>query len=233
MDEYAVIVAGGSGSRMSSNLPKQFIEIGRLPILMRTINQFIKYSTSINILLVLPENQIEFWLQLCIKHSFYPDRLSIVKGGNTRFQSCRNGINSILVPNALVAIHDGVRPFISTEIIKKGFELSAQKATAVCCVVSKDSTRYLDVERETNTALDRNRVRLVQTPQIFQLNILKKAYSVAENESFTDDASVVELAGFPINLFEGDYKNIKITTQEDLALAEIFLTHSNQIDFEK
>jgi 2-C-methyl-D-erythritol 4-phosphate cytidylyltransferase len=221
MDEYAVIVAGGSGSRMHSKLPKQFIEIGGLPILMHTINQFKNYSSNLKIILVLPDYQIDTWKILCAKFKFDDSKIVVVSGGATRFQSCKNGILALKSDEAIVAIHDGVRPFVSNEIIKKGYELAYETGTAVCCVVSKDSARY--VESFTNYALDRNRLKLIQTPQIFELKILKKAYSVIENETFTDDASVVESAGFPINLYDGDYKNIKITTQEDLYLAEIFL----------
>jgi 2-C-methyl-D-erythritol 4-phosphate cytidylyltransferase len=221
MDEYAVIVAGGSGSRMQSKLPKQFIEIGGLPILMHTINQFKAYSSNLKIILVLPDYQIDTWEMLCLKFNFDGTKIEVVAGGATRFQSCKNGINAIKSDEAIVAIHDGVRPFVSAEIIKNGFELAIEKGTAVCCVTSKDSVRF--AEKNSNYALDRSKLRLIQTPQVFELKILKKAYSVLENETFTDDASVVESAGFPINLYEGDYRNIKITTQEDLYLAEIFL----------
>ena len=160
---------------------------------------------------------------LCAKFKFDNSKIDIVSGGATRFQSCKNGILAIKSDDAIVAIHDGVRPFVPMEIIKKGFELAKEKGTAVCCVSSKDSARY--VETNTNYALDRKRLKLIQTPQLFELKILKKAYSVEENETFTDDASVVESAGFSINLYEGDYKNIKITTQEDLLFAEIILTN--------
>jgi 2-C-methyl-D-erythritol 4-phosphate cytidylyltransferase len=230
MEEFAVIVAGGSGSRMNSKLPKQFIEIGGLPVLMHTINQFIRYSGNINIILVLPESQIESWHLLCLKHNYSPSNISLVKGGETRFQSCNNGIQAIKSDKATVAIHDGVRPFASTDLIKKGFELAKKKGTAVACVLSKDSARIIDPIKNTNSVLERSLVRLIQTPQIFQLNILKKAYSQSEKAIFTDDASVVEEAGFEINLFDGDYKNIKITTIDDLALAEIYLANEGALN---
>ncbi len=223
MDEFAVIVAGGSGSRMKSKLPKQFIEIGSLPILMHTISQFQKASQNIKIILVLPESQIVTWELLCKKHNYFPVNLTIIKGGKTRFQSCKNGIEAIKSDEAIVAIHDGVRPFVSLKIIKDGFELAKEKGAAVCTISCKDSARYLASDASSNTSLDRNRLRLVQTPQVFKLNILKKAYSGFELATFTDDASVVEHAGFPIHLFEGDIRNIKITTPDDIYLAELFL----------
>jgi 2-C-methyl-D-erythritol 4-phosphate cytidylyltransferase len=227
MDEFAVIVAGGSGTRMKAKLPKQFIEIGGLPILMHTIRQFENYSDKLGIILVLPENQIDTWKNLQEKHSFFPKNLQIVKGGESRFQSCKNGILAIASTDALVAIHDGVRPFVGKNIIHKGFELASEKGTAVCCVQSKDSARYMEDDLQKNLSLDRKRLRLIQTPQTFQLKILKKAFNVCEIPTFTDDASVVEYAGFAINLFEGEYTNIKITTAEDLLLANIIL--KNQI----
>jgi 2-C-methyl-D-erythritol 4-phosphate cytidylyltransferase len=226
MEEFAVIVAGGSGSRMNSKLPKQFIEVGSLPILMHTINRFIAYSPSINIVLVLPKSETDTWLALCQKHNYYPQNISLVNGGATRFQSCYNGIKAILAlnkPDALVAIHDGVRLFVSSKIIKDGFALAHEKGTAVASVESKDSIRMIDLNGSSNTALPRQQIRIIQTPQVFRLNILKKAYSIEENPNFTDDASVVEKAGFDINLFEGDYTNIKITTESDLDLASLFL----------
>jgi 2-C-methyl-D-erythritol 4-phosphate cytidylyltransferase len=223
MEEFAVIVAGGSGTRLKSKLPKQFIEIGSLPVLMHTINQFRSYSPAIQIILVLPENQITTWQALCEKHHFSIENLNLVKGGDSRYQSCKNGISSINAPAAIVAIHDGVRPFVSKEVIKKGFDLAKTKGTAICCIECKDSARYLDEINNTNSSLIRSRIRLIQTPQIFDLNILKKSYLGSELDIFTDDASVVEYAGFPINLFEGEPVNIKITTADDLIWAEIFL----------
>ena len=223
MEEYAVIVAGGSGTRMKSKLPKQFIEVGSLPILMHTINQFRKYAQSIQIILVLPENQFDIWSQLCQKFQFSVTNLVLVKGGQTRYQSCKNGIEYISNSNSLVAIHDGVRPFVSIQIIANGYRLAKENGAAVCCVPSKDSVRYVSENGESNQALDRTRIKVVQTPQVFKIDILKKAYSFPELSTFTDDASVVEHSQQPIFLFDGDYTNIKITTDEDLILAEMIL----------
>lgn len=147
-----------------------------------------------------------------------------MEGGTTRFQSVKNALFSIEENVGLVAVHDGVRPFVTTEIIEKSFELASINSSAVVCVDSKDSVRLLD---ETgNRAIDRKNVKLIQTPQTFDLEILKKAYEVEDNEVFTDDASVVEHFGKAIYLMEGDYKNIKITSPEDMEIAEIFLKNS-------
>lgn len=222
MEKYAVIVAGGTGSRMNSKLPKQFIEIGSLPVLMHTLLQFKKADSKIKIILVLPENQIDTWNKLCVKYDFDASKVKIVIGGSTRFQSCKNGIFSIENENALVAIHDAVRPFVSVEIIEKGYHMAAELGSAICAVESKDSARIIG-EDGTNTSIERKQLRLIQTPQVFQLKNLKLAYSVPDQGIFTDDASVIEAAGFPIFLYEGDYKNIKITTPEDCTVAEVFI----------
>lgn len=219
-----MIVAGGSGSRMQSDLPKQFIEIGGLPILMHTVNRFKEYDSSIIIHLVLPKSQFEFWGNLCHKHAFDTTNVRLIQGGKTRYQSCKNGILEVPdLSNAVVAIHDGVRPFVSKTILENGFNLALEKKSAVCSVQPKDSVRYQSVITQPFLAINRNQTRLVQTPQFFQGELLQKAYQLPEQEWFTDDASVVENAGFIINLFDGEYQNIKITTQEDLLYAQILL----------
>lgn len=212
--KYAIIVAGGSGSRMKSDIPKQFIEVGGLPILMHTLKRFKEAEPEIKLILVLPESQFEYWNQLCEKYPTVPHQL--VKGGNTRFQSGLNGLKTI-ENEGLVAIHDGVRPFVSAEIIQESFKIANEKGTAVVSVPSKDSVRV------NGQAIDRSTVRLIQTPQTFQIALIKKAFETEELSTFTDDASVAEHAGFTINLIEGSYENIKITTPEDLQWAEIIL----------
>lgn len=215
MKKYAIIVAGGSGSRMKSNLPKQFIEIGGLPVLMHTLNRFKEAFADIDLILVLPESQFDFWEELCQKYHFTVAH-QLVKGGNSRFQSGKNGL-AVIETDGIVAVHDGVRPFVSTDIIRESFEVAQVKGTAVVSVASKDSVRV------NGQAIDRQTVRLIQTPQTFQASIIKKAFETEELSTFTDDASVVEFAGFEINLIEGSYENIKITTPEDLEWAEIIL----------
>jgi 2-C-methyl-D-erythritol 4-phosphate cytidylyltransferase len=221
--KYAIIVAGGSGSRMKASVPKQFLPLGNKPILVHTIEKFLQIR-DLSIILALPADAIAYWQKNCILYFSDLSRLSVVEGGKTRFQSVKNALFSIEENVGLVAVHDGVRPFVTTEIIEKSFESASQNSSAVVCVDSKDSVRLLD--ESGNKAIDRKNVKLIQTPQTFDLEMLKLAYEVEDNYIFTDDASVVEHFGKTINLMEGDYKNIKITSPEDMEIAEIFLKNS-------
>lgn len=220
MNRYAVIVAGGSGSRMGSETPKQFLPIGNAPILMHTIKRFFTSNEMVNVILVLPLEQIDRWHQLCEKYSFSIPHL-IVPGGKNRFQSVRNGLNSIGVNEGLVAIHDGVRPFISKRIIEETFAVAEKKGNAVVAVELKDSIRLID--KKGNKTVQRENYRIIQTPQTFKISQIRDAFHKAQNDDFTDDASVAEAAGYAIELVEGSYENIKITTPEDLAMAEAIL----------
>ncbi len=221
--KYAIIVAGGSGSRMKSSVPKQFLPLSNKPILVHTIEKFFKI-TDLTIILALPVDAMVYWEKIASLYFSDLSRIKVVEGGKSRFQSVKNALFSIEENAGLVAVHDGVRPFVSTEIIEKSFEMAAINSSAVVCVDSKDSVRLLS---ETgNKAVDRKNVKLIQTPQTFDLDMLKKAYEVEDNEVFTDDASVVEHFGKTIYLMEGDYKNIKITSPEDMEIAEIFLKNS-------
>jgi 2-C-methyl-D-erythritol 4-phosphate cytidylyltransferase len=219
LKEHALIVAGGKGTRIKSKLPKQFLELSGLPILMHTINAFVRYSQHINIILVLPEDDFDLWTQLCVKHNFNQP-LVLQKGGESRFQSVKNGLGKI-EGEGLVAIHDGVRPLVSEDIIGASFHLAAVHQSAVAAVRLKDSIRMTD--QDNTKAMDRSRFRLIQTPQTFKVSLIKQAYQQKEDVSLTDDASVAERAGHIISLFEGSYENIKITTQEDLIVAEALL----------
>lgn len=218
MNKTALIVAGGSGTRMESNLPKQFLLLAGKPILMHTIEAF--YHSGVNhIILVLPQSQIDFWNQLCQTHQFSIQH-QIVAGGASRFESVQNGLQHCN-NNDLVAIHDGVRPFVSKEIILNSFETAAQKGNAVAAVRLKDSIRK--VELLSNKNVNRDNYYLIQTPQTFKAQLIKEAYAAQDHINFTDDASVLESNGYAINLIPGDYKNIKITTPEDLVVGEAFL----------
>jgi 2-C-methyl-D-erythritol 4-phosphate cytidylyltransferase len=220
MNKTALIVAGGSGTRMESNLPKQFLLLVGKPILMHTIEAF--YNSGVNnIILVLPESQIEFWNQLCQTHQFTIQH-QIVPGGASRFESVQNGLQHCKNDD-VVAIHDGVRPFISKEIILNSFETALQKGNAVAAVRLKDSIRK--VELLSNKNVNRDNYYLIQTPQTFKAQLIKEAYAAQDHINFTDDASVLESNGHAINLIVGDYKNIKITTPEDLLVGEAFLTN--------
>lgn len=211
---YAIIVAGGSGSRMKSAVPKQFLILNGKPILQHTIERFLAFSDALTIILVLPQRDMATWATLCDKHNFYP-AIQTVTGGGTRFQSVKNGLRAIKATNGLVAVHDGVRPFVTTDIIQTSFEMAALTGSAVTCVPAKDSVRLVD-ETGQNQAVDRTHVRLIQTPQTFRLDWFRTAFTADEQAHFTDCASVLEHAGFAITLIEGSYENIKITTPEDL-----------------
>ncbi len=217
--EYALIVAGGKGTRIKSKLPKQFLELNRKPILIHTLEAFYRYSEKIKIILVLPEDDFPIWNELCRKHSFNKP-VTLQKGGETRFQSVKNGLDKIEGPG-LVAIHDGVRPLVSEDIIGASFRLAAVHQSAVAAVRLKESIRMTD--QDNTKAVDRSKFRLIQTPQTFDINLIKQAYLQKEDPSMTDDASVAEKSGHVISLFEGSYENIKITTQEDLIVAEALM----------
>src|SRR5258705_2223242 len=217
--EYALIVAGGKGTRVKSEVPKQFIELNGKPILLHTIEAFLKYSPALSIILVLPEKDFITWEVIGEKFNFNTP-LILQKGGETRFQSVKKGLDKIQ-GDGLVAIHDGVRPLVSADLIGASFRLAAVHGSAVAAVRLKESIRVTD---QNNTkAVDRSKFRVIQTPQTFNLQLIKKAYQVKEDPSLTDDASVAEKSGHVISLFEGSYENIKITTAEDLIVAEALL----------
>lgn len=217
--EHAIVVAGGKGTRIRHTLPKQFIELAGKPVLFHTLEAFYRYSPSLNIVLVLPAGDIKTWDDLVARHHFTIP-VTVQTGGETRFQSVKRGLEKITGPG-LVAIHDGVRPLVSEDIIGASFRLAAAHGTAVAAVRLKESIRMTD--QDTTHAVDRSRFRLIQTPQTFDIDLIKKAYEQREESSMTDDASVAERAGHPISLFEGSCENIKITTQEDLVIAEALL----------
>jgi 2-C-methyl-D-erythritol 4-phosphate cytidylyltransferase len=217
--EYALIVAGGKGTRIKSKIPKQFLEVGGLPILMHTILAFVRYSENVKIILVLPEHDFDVWVDLCQKYRFTIP-VALQKGGETRFQSVLNGL-ALIEGDGLVAIHDGVRPLVSEDIIGAAYRLAAVHESAVAAVRLKESIRMTD--QDNTKAMDRSRFRLIQTPQTFRVSLIKKAYQLKEDPSLTDDASVAERAGHVISLFEGSYENIKVTTPEDLILVEALL----------
>ena len=221
MKEYVIIVAGGSGSRMKSDIPKQFIAVNGLPILMHTLQAFQKYSRALTIILVLPESQFSFWNNLCTQYQFH-NSYQLVAGGETRFHSVQNGLNHIQDANALVAVHDGVRPVITTHTIQHGFQMAKENGTAITSMPVKDSLRFIDTDGQ-NKSVDRSAYRLIQTPQTFRIDWMRTAFSRPYQTLFTDCASVLESAGYPIHLIEGSYENIKITTPEDLQWAKVFL----------
>lgn len=216
---YAIIVAGGKGLRMGGELPKQFIPVGGLPILMRTMRAFNEADRDMHIILVLPVAQQEYWRDLCEQYRFdIPHR--IADGGETRFHSVKNGLS--LVPDdadGVVGVHDGVRPFVATEVIRNCYQTAFEQGTAVPVVPVVETTRQILPEGDSQT-VDRNLYRLVQTPQVFRISLLKEAFRQPYQPQFTDDASVVEELGHRIVLTDGNRENIKITTPSDLSYAE-------------
>lgn len=215
MDNYVLIVAGGKGLRMGGDIPKQFLPIGGKPILMRTIDAFRSVLDDVKIVLVLPADQHDYWQELCRKHDFRSPEL-IANGGATRFHSVSNGLN--LLPDdkdAVVGVHDGVRPFVSAETIRRCFSAAAEGKAVVPVVPVVETLRQILPDGKSLTR-PRDEYRLVQTPQTFPIALLKEAYRQPFSEAFTDDASVVEALGKEITMVEGNRENIKITTPSDL-----------------
>ncbi len=218
MIRYVIVVAGGKGLRMGSDLPKQFMDLKGKPILVRTLEAFYHHDPAIRIILVLPESHQAHWKKLTTDYSLdLPIR--IVSGGTERFHSVKNGLDTI-EEEGLVAVHDAVRPLIDPDIIENTYQSAEENGAAISVVKLKESLRQIDGER--SNAVSRENYRLVQTPQVFKTTLLKQAYEQPYQSDFTDDASVVEKFGHPVALVEGSYKNIKITTPEDMALAKAY-----------
>ena len=216
--DYVIIVAGGKGLRMGSDIPKQFLPIAGKPVLMRTLERFREYSADLQIILVLPEAQQDYWQELCRQYGFQVE-YRLANGGQTRFHSVQNGL--ALVPDdaeGVVGVHDGVRPFPSIEVIRNCYA-TARTAKAVIPVIPVvETVRHL--EGKGSVTVPRGDYRLVQTPQTFDIQLLKAANRQPYNDGFTDDASVVESYGHEITLVEGNRENIKITTPYDIVVAE-------------
>ena len=233
--EYALIVAGGKGTRIKSKLPKQFLLLNGKPVLLHTLEAFFRYSDKIRIVVVIPADTFSTWEHISRTHNFTRS-IVLQAGGSSRFQSVKKGLEKI-EGEGLVAIHDGVRPLVSEQIIRDSFALAGARQSAVASVELKESLRLLgdDVRAGSSQLLsgtqsvDRSKFRLIQTPQTFDISLIKKAYELPEDMALTDDASVAERAGVHINLFEGSYENLKITTDEDLITAEALLRKKNRL----
>lgn len=218
MQKYAIIVAGGTGSRMGGDMPKQFMPLKGKPVLWHTLNAFIEAYEDMQIILVLPEAHQE--KGFAIAKEFPYNRIRTTIGGATRFHSVKNGL-MMVDAHSIVFIHDAVRCLVTSNLVRRCCELTIEKGNAVPAVASSDSIR---IETENgNEMIDRNRVRIIQTPQTFFSNVIKEAYNQPYNDSFTDEAGVVEIMGVKINLVEGEKTNIKITTPIDLLIAERIL----------
>ncbi len=223
MKKYVIIVAGGKGLRMGGEVPKQFLPIGGKPVLMRTVEAFYQTDAETGIVLVLPQEQQSYWKNLCCQYDFRIPYI-LADGGCTRFHSARNGLQ--VIPDedsdSLIAVHDGVRPFVSPRVIQECFEAATRWGAVVPVLDMVDSVRQLS-EDGSSMAVDRSCLKLVQTPQTFRADILKNAYRQEFTERFTDDASVVEASGVSVALVSGNRENIKITTPFDLKIAEALL----------
>ena len=219
MERFAILVAGGQGLRMGGDIPKQFLSLNGKPVLMHTIDRFLEVFPDIHIIIVLPQGQHEYWHELCLKHG-YAHRFIVTSGGRTRFHSVLNGLSAIPAETkeALVGVHDGVRPFVSRETLMRCYDEAERSGTAVPVIPVVETIRQLKPEGGSTT-VSRENYRLVQTPQVFALNILRLCYKQPYSEHFTDDASVVETQGITISLVEGNRENIKLTTPADLILA--------------
>lgn len=219
--DYIIIVAGGKGLRMGSDIPKQFLPIGGKPVLMRTLERFRQYSPTLQIILVLPKAQQDYWQKLCKEYAFDID-YQLADGGETRFHSVQHGL--ALIPDdaeGVVGVHDGVRPFPSIDVIRRCYDTAREKKAVIPVIPVVETVRHL--KGKTSETVPRNDYRLVQTPQCFDIQLLKAANRQPYNDGFTDDASVVEAYGFDITLVEGNRENIKITTPYDLKIAEVLI----------
>lgn len=226
MNKAAVIVAGGKGTRMGSSVSKQYLPIGGKPVLMHTLSTFHKVDPFMKLILVIPAADFDFWKGLCDQYQFnIPHEL--VSGGNSRFQSVRNGLDTLQWKEGLVAIHDGVRPFVDQDVIANSFAEAQKYGSAVAVVSLKDSIRKLADDGKSRYQ-ERQYFRLVQTPQTFQITKIKKAFQVTEMQQFTDDATVYEHQGWQVSLIAGNPENIKITTPEDMEYAEFLLSRRSK-----
>jgi 2-C-methyl-D-erythritol 4-phosphate cytidylyltransferase len=221
MNNAVIIVAAGTGSRMLTDIPKQFLELNGLPVVMHTINRFHEYDPAIKIILVIAEEEQQRWERLT-EHFNFTTNVVCVTGGSTRFESVANGLNA--VKEEIVAIHDAVRPLVSLDLIRRSYEEAEKHTVAVPAIPIADTIR--EMIDKSSRVIDRKNLRIIQTPQCFNTILLKKAYSNATHKTFTDDAGVFESDGNEIYLIPGEKSNIKITLPEDLSIASVL--HQNQ-----
>lgn len=219
MQHSTIIVAGGSGKRMGSSVPKQFLLLKGKPLLCWTIDAFRAYDAAMPIIVVLPEAQIPIWKSLCIGHGFHTEH-HVVAGGEERFHSVRNGLAAV-THAGLVAVHDGVRPLVSKELIARCFEAAEAQGSGIPVVPISSSVR--EVSGGSSRAIDRSTLRAVQTPQCFRTELLRKAFELPYDPAFTDEATLVERLGGAVHLVDGEEANIKVTTPMDLKVVEAML----------
>lgn len=215
-----LIVAGGRGTRMGGPQPKQFLELAGRPVLMHTLEAFDRWDASALLIVVLPEDQIDTWKRLCEAHAFVRAH-RVVAGGETRFHSVRKGLDAV-ASDGLIAVHDGVRPLVAPSVIAACFAAAADGGAAIPVAPVVESVREVDADGGSRP-VDRTRLRVVQTPQVFRADVLRAAYRLPYDPRFTDDASVVEASGVAVRLVPGNRENIKLTTPMDLLLAELLM----------
>ena len=225
MKKYAVIVAGGSGLRMNSTIPKQFLLIKNKPLLYYTIDVFLKAYDDLQVILVLPEDHIRKGQEI-IDAYFDDSRISICPGGRTRFHSVQNGL-SLINEDSIIFVHDGVRCLLTTDLVKRCYSEAKKSGSAIPVITSKDSVRLLTIDG--HEAVDRNNVKFVQTPQTFHSKVLLAAYKIDYKDKFTDEATVVEAFGIKVYLVEGEENNIKITTPGDILIAAQIINGASSI----
>jgi len=223
--KYAIIVAGGNGTRMKTPVPKQFLKLDGKPVLLHTINKFLDTDPNIEIILVLPQDQMQYWEQLCTEFMFHKP-VKIAYNGESRFHSVKNGL-AFVTEEGIVAVHDAVRPLVSSKTILATFKAAEMYGNAVPAIPINDSIRQIESTR--TIAVDRSRYCATQTPQCFRTELLKKAYQQEYHYSYTDDAMVVEALGEQIRLVDGNPENIKITSPKDLLIAEVLLKGESQL----
>lgn len=226
MKRYLIVVAGGKGQRMGGVLPKQFQLLGGRPVLMVTLERLYKLDNTLNIVLVLPKEHLGLWDELCLKYSFAVPAI-VTEGGNTRFHSVKNGLDTIeedaTLEDALVGVHDGVRPFVSQRVLDEAYREAWINGAVIPMIELQDSLRQIIGGEGASQTVPRDRYRLVQTPQVFRLSLLRRAYEQRYVEAFTDDASVIEAMGERVFAVEGNRENIKLTTPFDMMIANTLL----------
>ncbi len=220
--DFVIIVAGGTGTRMRNETPKQFLEINKIPVIVLCIKKFLKYKSGINIIIAVHPAFKKELVAICKKY-FPKKEIQITIGGDTRYQSVKNALKLIPASDGVVGIHDAARPFVNTDVIKNCFSVAAKKGNAIPAITLFESVRKASEKK--NKAVDRNKFKIIQTPQCFKIALIKKAFTRSYSPKFTDDATVLESIGEKINLVEGNYENIKITNPNDMIIAKAYMSH--------
>lgn len=220
--DHVIIVAGGTGSRMRSDIPKQFLKIKGTPIIVLSVQQFLRYDPHIQVVIAVHKD-FKKHLEKLLASCFPKNNIQIVLGGETRFHSVKNALDLVPASNAVVGIHDAARPFVAVNVIKNCYDLAAKKGNAIPAITLFESIRQ--VNDKGNKAVDRNQFKVIQTPQCFKIKLIKKAFTKKYSTKFTDDATVLESIGEKINLVEGNFENIKITNPNDLLIAKAYSKH--------